>query len=99
MLGLWVLFLLMRRRPPRSTRTYPLFPYTTLFRSLEGIRDDHVARYRFAAEQLRAHGCRLDNRVVDAGAGCGYGTFILAEAGFRVTAIEQDAGEIGRAHA
>src|SRR3546814_11438919 len=23
----------MRRRPPRSTRSYPLFPYTTLFRS------------------------------------------------------------------
>src|SRR3546814_7528997 len=27
------LFLLMIRRPPRSTRTYTLFPYTTLFRS------------------------------------------------------------------
>src|SRR3546814_1214151 len=26
--------LLMRRRPPRSTRTDTLFPYTTLFRSL-----------------------------------------------------------------
>src|SRR3546814_15487574 len=26
----------MIRRPPRSTRTYKLFPYTTLFRSLEG---------------------------------------------------------------
>src|SRR3546814_15633456 len=26
----------MIRRPPRSTRTYPLFPYTTLFRSREG---------------------------------------------------------------
>src|SRR3546814_17271642 len=26
-------FLLMIRRPPRSTRTDPLFPYTTLFRS------------------------------------------------------------------
>src|SRR3546814_15024081 len=26
-------FLLMIRRPPRSTRTYTLFPYTTLFRS------------------------------------------------------------------
>src|SRR3546814_15023772 len=26
-------FFLMRRRPPRSTRTDPLFPYTTLFRS------------------------------------------------------------------
>src|SRR3546814_8609854 len=29
-----VVFLLMRRRPPRSTRTDTLFPYTTLFRSL-----------------------------------------------------------------
>src|SRR3546814_4325574 len=28
-------FFLMIRRPPRSTRTYTLFPYTTLFRSLE----------------------------------------------------------------
>src|SRR3546814_12875194 len=26
-------FFLMLRRPPRSTRTDPLFPYTTLFRS------------------------------------------------------------------
>src|SRR3546814_996918 len=28
-----ILFCLMRRRPPRSTRTDTLFPYTTLFRS------------------------------------------------------------------
>src|SRR3546814_17099459 len=27
----------MRRRPPRSTRTDPLFPYTTLFRSLVAV--------------------------------------------------------------
>src|SRR3546814_13028906 len=27
-------FFLMIRRPPRSTRTYTLFPYTTLFRSM-----------------------------------------------------------------
>src|SRR3546814_12202243 len=27
------LYFLMIRRPPRSTRTYTLFPYTTLFRS------------------------------------------------------------------
>src|SRR3546814_4434730 len=26
----------MIRRPPISTRTYPLFPYTTLFRSVAG---------------------------------------------------------------
>src|SRR3546814_16730493 len=33
----------MERRPPRSTRTDPLFPYTTLFRSFVGIerRTDH----------------------------------------------------------
>src|SRR3546814_19962996 len=29
-------FCLMIRRPPRSTRTDTLFPYTTLFRSLRG---------------------------------------------------------------
>src|SRR3546814_16843791 len=29
-------FFLMIRRPPRSTRTDTLFPYTTLFRSLAG---------------------------------------------------------------
>src|SRR3546814_13242353 len=30
---LFVIFFLMIRRPPRSTRTDTLFPYTTLFRS------------------------------------------------------------------
>src|SRR3546814_13102669 len=30
-------FFLMRRRPPRSTRTDTLFPYTTLFRSPRGM--------------------------------------------------------------
>src|SRR3546814_3728986 len=29
----------MIRRPPRSTRTYTLFPYTTLFRSVRRVRD------------------------------------------------------------
>src|SRR3546814_8717226 len=29
-------FFLMKRRPPRSTRTDTLFPYTTLFRSCDG---------------------------------------------------------------
>src|SRR3546814_6486357 len=31
---LYCVFFLMLRRPPRSTRTDTLFPYTTLFRSL-----------------------------------------------------------------
>src|SRR3546814_13337378 len=32
---LFSLFFLMIRRPPRSTRTYTLLPYTTLFRSIK----------------------------------------------------------------
>src|SRR3546814_14660249 len=33
-------FFLMIRRPPRSTRTDTLFPYTTLFRSSGGASSD-----------------------------------------------------------
>src|SRR3546814_2223297 len=36
-------FLLMIRRPPRSTRTDTLFPYTTLFRSLQLAEPDGEA--------------------------------------------------------
>src|SRR3546814_16749231 len=47
-------FFLMIRRPPRSTRTDTLFPYTTLFRSSglhrcrihQGHRADPVRRHR-----------------------------------------------------
>src|SRR3546814_9485973 len=37
-------FFLMIRRPPRSTRTDTLFPYTTLFRSVVGLAlvGDHL---------------------------------------------------------
>src|SRR3546814_8777642 len=34
---LFLFFFLMMRRPPRSTRTDTLFPYTTLFRSEGGL--------------------------------------------------------------
>src|SRR3546814_15442818 len=34
----------MIRRPPRSTRTDPLFPYTTLFRSATGLPSIGVAK-------------------------------------------------------
>src|SRR3546814_9145134 len=36
-----ICFFLIIRRPPRSTRTDTLFPYTTLFRSAEAVRLDH----------------------------------------------------------
>src|SRR3546814_12417482 len=35
-------FFLMIRRPPRSTRTDTLFPYTTLFRSLNAQSGDRL---------------------------------------------------------
>src|SRR3546814_10959240 len=38
-----VFFFLMIRRPPRSTRTDTLFPYTTLFRSATTRRAYHSA--------------------------------------------------------
>src|SRR3546814_18382903 len=41
-----LLFFLMIRRPPRSTRTDTLFPYTTLFRSeLEALVGDPPERF------------------------------------------------------
>src|SRR3546814_983421 len=36
----------MIRRPPRSTRTDTLFPYTTLCRSRQGIQDDGGGQHR-----------------------------------------------------
>src|SRR3546814_1269490 len=37
----FIVFFLMRRRPPRSTRTDTLFPYTTLFRSDTAVTATH----------------------------------------------------------
>src|SRR3546814_14281482 len=48
-------FFLMIRRPPRSTRTDTLFPYTTLFRSPQ----DAAARHG-AARHARRRGARAD---------------------------------------
>src|SRR3546814_1399101 len=49
----------MIRRPPRSTRTDTLFPYTTLFRSC-GVRNAPVRRHRLPRPD-RAH---LVRRIV-----------------------------------
>src|SRR3546814_3136262 len=49
-------FFLMIRRPPESTRTVTLFPYTTLFRSLQFGLERHVrwlARARFHVLHVR----------------------------------------------
>src|SRR3546814_1289132 len=40
-----LLFFLMIRRPPRSTRTDTLFPYTTLFRSHHALNKPEFKEY------------------------------------------------------
>src|SRR3546814_19782817 len=61
-------FFLMIRRPPRSTRTDTLFPYTTLFRSAR-LTDREEQRL---IEQLVAHATieALDEPVLRWSAGC-----------------------------
>src|SRR3546814_965882 len=49
-------FFLMIRRPPRSTRTDTLFPYTTLFRAPDRLR---VERRRDVHQLLRAMGAAM----------------------------------------
>src|SRR3546814_4200710 len=55
-------FFLMIRRPPRSTRTDTLFPYTTLFRSMA---IDAVERLRAVAElsELRSQEVQLEQAI------------------------------------
>src|SRR3546814_4279177 len=45
-----IIFFLMIRRPPRSTRTDTLFPYTTLFRSPRARRGLRQARARASGQ-------------------------------------------------
>src|SRR3546814_2055074 len=62
---LFLFFFLMTRRPPRSTRTDTLCPYTTLFRS--GDRHGRVARGPAGAighrHERRPIGLQVTNRL------------------------------------
>src|SRR3546814_18592699 len=53
------IFFLMMRRPPRSTRTDTLFPYTTLFRSLLSAQEAELRRCpRLHDEEQRVRASR-----------------------------------------
>src|SRR3546814_14584303 len=45
----------MKRRPPRSTRTDTLFPYTTLFRSANAMADFGADTITIGGESSGAH--------------------------------------------
>src|SRR3546814_19757943 len=58
--SLFVSFFLMIRRPPRSTRTDTLFPYTTLFRSHDSARP---GPFRTITHPRKSHeNLRLENQ-------------------------------------
>src|SRR3546814_3535873 len=60
-----LLFFLMIRRPPRSTRTDTLFPYTTLFRSFAALRFE-VDNWRWAGVPFYLRtGKRLARKVTE----------------------------------
>src|SRR3546814_8209925 len=60
---LYIVFFLMIRRPPRSTRTDTLFPYTTLFRSHRLSHDLRDAVHGGTVED-RLH-IRVERRILD----------------------------------
>src|SRR3546814_20179510 len=102
----------MIRRPPRSTRTDTLFPYTTLFRSSVDGRFDMLAlvmtlvllRLDSEGEPLRQAAVDLTERFIDDMDGqlrqIGIGDFVVGKhVGKMMGALggRMDAYEIGRA--
>src|SRR3546814_18349327 len=94
LLCFYMCFFLMVRRPPRSTRTDTLFPYTTLFRSVllrrcltGGRMSNNVAPIRALKKEAADD---LSRPSVEAGGGGPHDPFMDA----RVTRLEN---EIGRA--
>ena len=55
--------------------------------TLDGVRLDHVARYRWACRHLKG-------TVLDAACGIGYGSKIMADEGFKVRSVDIDQGAI-----
>src|SRR3546814_16929381 len=90
-------FFLMIRRPPRSTRTDTLFPYTTLFRS----PDPNVLEFMIGGEVISTGTSTAEVQSVTITGTPTGGTFTLTFDGETTGPIDFDATnteEIGRAH-
>ena len=65
---------------------------------LRQVRPDHLQRYLYAAERIKKllveSGALRFPTILDAGCGCGYGTAMLADAGFTVVGIDNDGDSI-----
>src|SRR3546814_13218783 len=88
-------FFLMIRRPPRSTRTDTLFPYTTLFRSVslrhyQGVAVRLCSRHAVERQVAACTGFILDDNIPSG---------LLGHAVSQHTGQGvRSASEIGRAH-
>src|SRR3546814_12367610 len=64
------IFFLMIRRPPRSTRTDTLFPYTTLFRSFDDRSlDVEIVEHAFEQPRVALERGLVDRRIAGRGRG------------------------------
>src|SRR3546814_1351121 len=75
-------FIYMLRRPPRSTRTAPLFPYTTLFRiGVWRIQEPRPDPFRFEVYPGEAYANQETIRVAvyKLGRALGYGSAVRSE--------------------
>src|SRR3546814_11421078 len=90
-------FFLIIRRPPRSTRTDTLFPYTTLFRSL-GTRGPAPVRAVTARDADLEAGEPRHARIGRIATAQGSQLLTGRTARPVRAACRSDAGEIGRAH-
>src|SRR3546814_17731734 len=96
----------MIRRPPRSTRTATLFPYTTLFRSPAGHDRNSAAQIdrvdlpvsnRAAAAHAIGHLAPPDH-VISRLCGWNNKNVSISMLWTKVASLERGMSEIGRAH-
>src|SRR3546814_20840642 len=100
-MNLGFLFFLMIRRPTRSTRTDPLLPYTTLFRStiVNGSLPRILALCKNAFVLMIGPSTPLSPALFDLGIAALSG-FVAADIGRLARAVSEGGAvaEIGRAH-
>src|SRR3546814_18643260 len=96
MLCYYCVFFLSIRRPPRSTRTDTLFPYTTLFRSVVAQAVWGMAR-SLCTGVLRATIMAIVSCIVLAWPGVSSQVGVIIAAGF-IGLFLFKPNEIGRAH-
>src|SRR3546814_20554599 len=90
----------MIRRPPRSTRTDTLFPYTTLFRSQHPLRARaachplHLQTFRHdrtvMSARVRPPGSWLDDAVIVKPADCSATSTILISSAFAAASVARN---------